>query len=84
MDFCNDLFQHAMTVMGIAEEVQYEVLSIVAGILHMGNINFQEHNNYAQVADNESKSCFFYWQNQWMGTSRGSHSTAVVHCTVDQ
>ena len=66
-----------MTVMGIAEEVQYEVLSIVAGILHMGNIVFREHNNYAQVADNESK---------WRQVSGGfyvlgsqSHEIKTVH-----
>lgn len=47
--------QHAMTVMGIAEDIQYEVLSIVAGILHLGNIIFMEQANYAQVQDMECK-----------------------------
>ena len=47
--------QHAMTVMGLSEDDQYNVLVIVAGILHLGNICFVEHGNYAAIADDESK-----------------------------
>ena len=44
-----------MTVMGLSEDDQYNVLVIVAGILHLGNIGFVEHGNYAAIADDESK-----------------------------
>ena len=37
--------------MGINEEQQYSILSIVAGVLHLGNIDFVEHGNYATVQD---------------------------------
>ncbi|XP_039371826.1 unconventional myosin-If isoform X1 [Mauremys reevesii] len=40
---------NAMQVIGIAREDQQLVLQIVAGILHLGNINFREQGNYAQV-----------------------------------
>jgi myosin-1 len=43
-----------MTVMGISEEDQYNVLSIVAGVIHMGNIDFREQGNYAAVQDPQS------------------------------
>ena len=48
-------FQHAMSVMGISEDDQYNVMCIVAGILHMGNITFTEQNNYAAIANDECK-----------------------------
>jgi myosin-1 len=44
---------HAMSVMGLSKEMQNNVLSIVAGVLHLGNIGFVEKNNYAQVADKQ-------------------------------
>uniref|UniRef100_A0A674KBR8 Myosin IF n=1 Tax=Terrapene triunguis TaxID=2587831 RepID=A0A674KBR8_9SAUR len=40
---------NAMQVIGIARADQQLVLQIVAGILHLGNINFREQGNYAQV-----------------------------------
>ena len=42
-----------MSVMSLDDETQYEVLSIVAGILHLGNLCFVEQGNYAQVQDAE-------------------------------
>ena len=39
-----------MQVIGIDQDTQLTVLSLVAGILHMGNISFQEDGNYAMVA----------------------------------
>lgn len=41
----------AMQVMGITNEVQHDILTIVAAILHMSNIAFSEVNNQAQVID---------------------------------
>ena len=49
--------QNAMSVIGIAEEDQENVLSCVAGILHLGNILFKEKDNYAIVQDDECKLC---------------------------
>ncbi|XP_068174773.1 unconventional myosin-If [Antennarius striatus] len=39
----------AMRVIGIPGETQTQVLQIIAGILHLGNISFIEAGNYAQV-----------------------------------
>ncbi|XP_043935265.1 unconventional myosin-Ie-like [Protopterus annectens] len=46
-----DFFEtlNAMEVIGIPEDTQAMVLQIVAGILHLGNINFQESGNVAVV-----------------------------------
>lgn len=41
----------AMSVMGMAEETQMDILSVVAAILHMGNISFVEQNNAATISD---------------------------------
>ena len=40
-----------MGVIGLSPEYQFEVLKIVASILHLGNIEFKEVGNYAQVID---------------------------------
>jgi len=47
-----------MGVMGLSEDDQYNVLSIVAGVLHLGNIDFVEHGNYASIRDRECMSVF--------------------------
>lgn len=44
-----------MDVVGIAAEDRSMVLQIVAGILHLGNINFKEAGNYAAVESEECK-----------------------------
>ncbi|XP_072166992.1 unconventional myosin-If-like [Diadema setosum] len=44
---------NAMSVIGISEEDQENVLSCVAGILHLGNLQFVEKDNYAVVHDDE-------------------------------
>ncbi|XP_046402866.1 unconventional myosin-Ie-like [Ischnura elegans] len=41
----------AMTVMGMSELEQSQVLKTVAGVLHLGNVNFSERGNYAEVSD---------------------------------
>lgn len=50
------LYQHAMEVIGISGEDRGLVLQIVAGVLHLGNINFREAGNYAAV---ESEECTY-------------------------
>ncbi|XP_059157051.1 unconventional myosin-Ie-like isoform X2 [Physella acuta] len=40
----------AMQVIGIHPDTQNDILSIVAGILHLGNITFKESGNYAEIA----------------------------------
>ena len=42
-----------MDVIGIADENQASVLQIVAGVLHLGNISFDEQGNYAVPCDDE-------------------------------
>ncbi|MBN3314302.1 MYO1E protein, partial [Atractosteus spatula] len=44
---------HAMNVIGIRSEEQMQVLQIVAGVLHLGNITFKESGNYAAVESEE-------------------------------
>ncbi|XP_056134061.1 unconventional myosin-Ie isoform X2 [Lampris incognitus] len=44
---------HAMDVIGIPGEDRALVLQIVAGVLHLGNINFKEAGNYAAVESEE-------------------------------
>ncbi|XP_068176609.1 unconventional myosin-Ie isoform X2 [Antennarius striatus] len=44
---------HAMEVVGISGEDRAMVLQIVAGVLHLGNINFKEAGNYAAVESEE-------------------------------
>ncbi|KAG0725192.1 Unconventional myosin-Ie [Chionoecetes opilio] len=43
----------AMNVMGISEQIQNDILCIVAAILHMGNICFTEQGNAAVIANAE-------------------------------
>ena len=43
-----------MEVVGLSREEQALVLQIVAGILHLGNVTFQESGNYAMV---DSEDC---------------------------
>uniref|UniRef100_A0A6Q2XAC7 Osteoclast-stimulating factor 1 n=1 Tax=Esox lucius TaxID=8010 RepID=A0A6Q2XAC7_ESOLU len=43
----------AMQVIGIPGAIQAQVLQIIAGILHLGNISFIEAGNYGQVESND-------------------------------
>ncbi|XP_064620363.1 unconventional myosin-Ie-like isoform X2 [Lineus longissimus] len=45
--------KHAMGVVGIDDITQDSVFSIVAGVLHLGNILFVEDGNYAAVSNDE-------------------------------
>jgi len=42
-----------MSVMGISSDLQNYALMIVAGVLHIGNIDFVEKNNYAEIANRQ-------------------------------
>ncbi|KAI8478266.1 Unconventional myosin-Ie, partial [Branchiostoma belcheri] len=44
---------NAMNVIGISPEDQDNVLMLVAGVLHLGNIQFREEGNYAAVENDE-------------------------------
>ncbi|TKR94098.1 hypothetical protein L596_008431 [Steinernema carpocapsae] len=44
---------HAMSVVGIDDERQVQILQLVAAVLHLGNIGFVEHNNYAAVENEQ-------------------------------
>ena len=54
--FSSSPVQHAMEVMGITGEIQANVFSIVAGIMHLGNISFVEQGNYAVPEDEGCES----------------------------
>jgi len=45
-----------MSVMGLSSELQQYALMIVAGVLHLGNIDFVERNNYAEIANKQCQS----------------------------
>jgi len=45
-----------MSVMGLSSDHQNYALMIVAGVLHLGNIDFVERNNYAEIADKQCQS----------------------------
>ena len=42
-----------METMGLSDTDQYNVISLVAAVLHLGNITFTEENNYASVSNKE-------------------------------
>lgn len=58
-----------MQVIGIPGDSQTQVLQIVAGILHLGNITFIEAGNYAQV---ESTDC------EWDASTHQQHMHPLV------
>ena len=45
-----------MEVVGLDADCREDILSVVAGILHLGNITFVEQGNYAAIADPGCKS----------------------------
>lgn len=46
-------FVLALRVMGIQDSEVFDIFKLVAGILHVGNIQFIEKGNYSQVADKQ-------------------------------
>lgn len=62
-----------MQVIGIPGDIQTQVLQIVAGILHLGNISFIEAGNYGQV---ESTDC------EWDTCTYTSHTYPFNHACV--
>lgn len=49
-------FFTAMNVIGLSQAEQNDIFSIVAGILHLGNVQFIESGNYAQIAENQGET----------------------------
>lgn len=41
--------------MGIKDTEVMDIFRLVAGILHLGNIQFVENGNYSRIADNQCK-----------------------------
>lgn len=74
-----------MEVMNISGDTQANVLHIVAGILHLGNISFNEDGNYAVPEDDGCKnqiSVLFTCTNQFtllLNMKRECPTYAVVH-----
>lgn len=54
-----DFVVAAMSVMGLSNAQQSDILRTVAAILHLGNVTFTEKGNYAEIAtpDSEFKVC---------------------------
>ena len=53
-----------MEVMNINGDMQVNILNIIAGILHLGNIAFTEVNNYAVPEDD---GCEWEWVRSGVG-----------------
>ena len=53
--FLNILSQHAMSVMGLTEDERDVVLSLISAVLHLGNISYDERDNYAAISDEACK-----------------------------
>ena len=47
-------FVTAMSVMGLTDQEQSNILRIVAGVLHLGNVMFVEKGNYSEIQDPNS------------------------------
>ena len=47
-----------MQVVGIQEDTKEDILSLIAAILHLGNISFIEDGNYAKISDENCKYTF--------------------------
>jgi myosin heavy subunit len=60
-----------MNVMGLTEEEQSNILQVVAGVLHLGNVMFREKGNYSEIEDENGK--FIYSMciiTEWRGAYR--------------
>lgn len=44
----------AMNVMGLTEQEQSNILQVVAGVLHLGNVMFREKGNYSEIEDQDT------------------------------
>lgn len=51
--------QSAMQAVKISDQDQFNIFKIVAGILHLGNIKFVSHGNYAQPENIDGKLKLF-------------------------
>lgn len=54
-----------MNVMGLSQDQQQSIFSLLAGILHLGNVQFGDKNNYATVLSERGieiiiERCFLY------------------------
>ena len=47
--------QKAMDVVGIPPDIKEEIKSLIAAVLHIGNIQFSEEGNYAKVHNSDCK-----------------------------
>lgn len=70
-------FQEAMRVIGIPGDIQIQVLNIVAGILHLGNISFIEAGNYAKV---ESTDCEWGQVTHVVARARSQQARLLSDC----
>ncbi|KAK2153501.1 hypothetical protein LSH36_295g04091 [Paralvinella palmiformis] len=70
---------HAMSVMDIGIDDQYSVLTLVAGILHLGNISFVEQANYAAV----EKESFLEYPSFLLGINKESLRSKLTSRVMD-
>lgn len=59
-----------MDIMGLSQETQNSVFSLLAGILHLGNVQFGDKNNYATVLSERGR--FTFW------------CLSTVECIIDE
>ncbi|MBN3324288.1 MYO1E protein, partial [Atractosteus spatula] len=70
---------NAMTVVGLSPDDQATVLQLVAGILHLGNITFQEQGNYAVVESED----FLAFPAYLLGIEQGRLKEKLTSRTMD-
>lgn len=46
--------------MGIKDTEVMDIFRLVAGVLHVGNVQFVENGNYSQIADKQCKTHSFF------------------------
>ncbi|UJR31428.1 hypothetical protein I4U23_018921 [Adineta vaga] len=63
--------QHAMDIIGLSKDIQHNIFSLLAGILHLGNVQFGDKNNYATVLserDLQAPCAYFGIQIEYLKT----------------
>lgn len=71
--------QQAMKVIDFSEEEQREILSIVASVLHLGNVGFTEEEGIAKIAQTEAVAAIA----KLLAVSESELTSALTHRTID-
>ncbi|CAF0864311.1 unnamed protein product [Brachionus calyciflorus] len=70
---------NAMRAVKISDEDQFNIFKLVAGILHLGNVNFVPHGNYAQPENMDALE----YPSYLLGISKDSLRTKLISRTIE-